>query len=214
MTAMPVDRRKIRAAERRAETRERLLAAAIAVFTEQGFGASTTKAITERAGVAAGVLFHYFPTKSDLLLAVLARHPLSGAMRQRLQEQGTLPVAESLPGMAREWLALLHAHYPLGLTLFQQAHGDERVQAAIVQAAREIVELLADYFAAHIATGELRPFAPEAVAQMVIQALGHLSTPCAGWSDRDCEQMLDAQLEILLHGILPDDSRDAHGSRG
>ena len=54
------------------ENRERVLDAAIAVFAEQGTGAST-EVIAERAGVGAGTVFRHFPTKQTLLEAVFER---------------------------------------------------------------------------------------------------------------------------------------------
>src|SRR5918998_4617582 len=99
MATTELDGRKLRAAERREETRERLLAAAVSVFAEQGFQAGTTKAITQRAGVAEGLLFHYFPTKADLMVAVLARDPLEPEIRRLLAEEADAPVAKALPRM-------------------------------------------------------------------------------------------------------------------
>jgi AcrR family transcriptional regulator len=60
--------RPLRADARR--NRERVLAAAVAVFAEQGADASVAE-IARRAGVGAGTLFRHFPTKHDLLLASL-----------------------------------------------------------------------------------------------------------------------------------------------
>ncbi len=207
MAATELDGRKVRAAERREETRERLLAAALAVFAEQGFAAGTTKAITQRAGVAEGLLFHYFPTKTDLMLAVLARDPLEPAIRDRLAALGEAPVGEALPRMAREWLAVLRAHQPVALVLLQHAHADPQVQAAIMQTVRRIVELLAGYFAAHVAAGELRPCAPEAAAHLLLQALTGLAISWDGRPAADCERLLDQQLDLLLHGLLPGGQR-------
>ncbi len=42
-------------------SRAGLLAAARHCFTEQGYGATTVAAILERAGMARGALYHYFP---------------------------------------------------------------------------------------------------------------------------------------------------------
>lgn len=56
--------------ERSAETRGRLLQAAVEVIREKGYSAARTVDIAERAGVTRGALQHHFPTKSDLLLAV------------------------------------------------------------------------------------------------------------------------------------------------
>lgn len=70
MHVMSVDtaERPLRADARR--NRERVLAAATAVFAEQGADASVAE-IARRAGVGAGTLFRHFPTKHDLLLASL-----------------------------------------------------------------------------------------------------------------------------------------------
>ena len=49
------------------DKRELLLAAATQLFVERGFHATPTSAITKAAGVSAGILFHYFKTKDDLI---------------------------------------------------------------------------------------------------------------------------------------------------
>ncbi len=53
-------------------TRARILDAAQELFAERGFGATSTQAITERAGVAAGSLFYHFDNKAGLLTTLLA----------------------------------------------------------------------------------------------------------------------------------------------
>lgn len=50
--------------------RARILAAAEEVFAEQGAAASTEE-VARRAGVAIGTLFRHFPTKGDLLAAIM-----------------------------------------------------------------------------------------------------------------------------------------------
>jgi AcrR family transcriptional regulator len=57
-------------AERRAATREKILDAAIACLSEDGYGQTTTVAVADRAGVARGSLLHQFPTRIDLILEV------------------------------------------------------------------------------------------------------------------------------------------------
>ena len=58
------------------ESREKLVAAALAEFAAQGVDASLEK-IARDAGVAIGTLYRHFPTRLDLLMA---------ALRPRLQE--------------------------------------------------------------------------------------------------------------------------------
>jgi len=52
------------------EKRARLIAAAGGLFSRKGFAATTTAEIAQRAGVGAGTLFLYFPSKDDLLVAI------------------------------------------------------------------------------------------------------------------------------------------------
>ncbi|MFJ6569295.1 TetR/AcrR family transcriptional regulator [Streptomyces sp. NPDC091292] len=49
--------------------RERLVIAAVDLFTEQGYDATTVAQITERAGVTKSTFFRHFPDKRELLVA-------------------------------------------------------------------------------------------------------------------------------------------------
>jgi AcrR family transcriptional regulator len=59
--------------QRAAETRRRMLDAAIACFTTAGYDGTTMAAIAERAGVAVQTLYFTFHTKAQLLQQTLAR---------------------------------------------------------------------------------------------------------------------------------------------
>jgi AcrR family transcriptional regulator len=49
--------------------RERLVVAAVDLFAEQGYDATTVAQIAERAGVTKSTLFRYFPDKREILVA-------------------------------------------------------------------------------------------------------------------------------------------------
>jgi AcrR family transcriptional regulator len=48
-----------------------IIDAALTVFAERGYDGATTAEICRRAGIGSGTFFHYFPTKLELLLAIL-----------------------------------------------------------------------------------------------------------------------------------------------
>lgn len=52
----------------KAETREALARAALELFAERGYDATTAAAIAERAGVTEMTFFRYFPSKSSVLI--------------------------------------------------------------------------------------------------------------------------------------------------
>jgi AcrR family transcriptional regulator len=65
---------KSQTSERRARTRDRLIAAATEVVAEQGFHSASVDQIAERAGLSIGALYSNFAGKDDLLFAVFDGH--------------------------------------------------------------------------------------------------------------------------------------------
>jgi AcrR family transcriptional regulator len=60
-----------------ADTRAQILAAAQALFTEQGFDKASLREVAEKVGVTKAALYYHFPSKEALLSALLA--PLAEA---------------------------------------------------------------------------------------------------------------------------------------
>ncbi|MBT2211677.1 MULTISPECIES: TetR/AcrR family transcriptional regulator [Actinomadura] len=83
--------RPLRADARR--NRARILAAAEEVFAERGASASTEE-VAARAGVAIGTVFRHFPTKRDLLAAIMKE------LRGRLVGKADALAAEGDPATA------------------------------------------------------------------------------------------------------------------
>jgi AcrR family transcriptional regulator len=69
--------------DRRAETQTVLIQSAIDLLTSVGFAGATTQLIAQRAGVTTGALHHHFPTKGELMFAVLDR--ASSQLQERLE---------------------------------------------------------------------------------------------------------------------------------
>lgn len=77
---MEVNRRT--QAERSAQTRAALIAAARPLFTENGFGGVATEAIVRAAGVTRGALYHQFEDKTELFAAVF--ETVEGEVMERI----------------------------------------------------------------------------------------------------------------------------------
>ncbi len=87
--------------QRRKEARpQELLDAALQLFVEKGFAATRSEEVAARAGVAKGTLYLYYPSKEDLLKAVV-RENLSAL----IAEGAT--IAGSFEGTTQELLVLL-----------------------------------------------------------------------------------------------------------
>lgn len=84
---------------RRSETRNRLVAAAVELFTRQGFHKTTVEQITEAADVAKGTFFNHFPSK-EAVVDEMAYSTLAGlsAVADAVQQAPTVrPVLAMLP---------------------------------------------------------------------------------------------------------------------
>jgi AcrR family transcriptional regulator len=68
--------------------REQLIEAALAVFARQGVDGTSIKDIAGAAGVAPGLLYHYFDSKDDLVAAVLEERGFLPQLRALLIEKG------------------------------------------------------------------------------------------------------------------------------
>jgi TetR/AcrR family transcriptional regulator, transcriptional repressor for nem operon len=62
------------------EPRERILKAALELFRTKGYHAVGTQEICERAEVLKGTLYHFFPTKIDVAIAVLENYRVGSTL--------------------------------------------------------------------------------------------------------------------------------------
>jgi AcrR family transcriptional regulator len=114
------------------ENRERILAAAEEVFSEQGT-AGSTREVARRAGVGIGTVFRHFPTKNELVEAVLIRHfgRLTDLAR-RLADAS--PPGGALRTLVREMIET----GPAKITLASLAGGRDKIPPGVVAASREL----------------------------------------------------------------------------
>ena len=101
-----LEARAAAAENRKAQTRERLLDAAIVVIGDKGPDASSVEDFVAAADVSRGTFYNYFPTMEDLLRAV--RRKLTDALMAVLDAH--LP--PSIPASSR-LATRLHSHFAL-----------------------------------------------------------------------------------------------------
>jgi AcrR family transcriptional regulator len=94
--------------------RQRLVVAAIDLFTEQGYDATTVAQITERAGVTKSTFFRYFPDKRELLVA--GQDALSRLLADGITEApvGASPLEAVAAGLERASSEMGPANRELG----------------------------------------------------------------------------------------------------
>ena len=58
--------------ERMTDKQMKIVQAAVEIFAEKGYSATSTSEIAQKAGVAEGTIFRHYKTKKDLLLSIVA----------------------------------------------------------------------------------------------------------------------------------------------
>ena len=81
-----------------------LLEAALTLFVEKGFAATRSEEVAKAAGVSKGTLYLYFPSKEELLKAVI-QHFLGNEIQAGVQEAAAAdgPTAQALEQLLVTW---------------------------------------------------------------------------------------------------------------
>src|SRR5882724_7749933 len=91
----------------KANTRERLLAAARSAFAESGFHGASVDEIASRAGFSTGALYSNFDGKEDLFLVLMERE-IEEHSREIARAVAQRPsVSERATGGARQWMTMI-----------------------------------------------------------------------------------------------------------
>jgi AcrR family transcriptional regulator len=95
----------------KAATRQRIVDAALALFSTKGFEATSTKQIAKRARIAEGTVFNYFETKEDIALSFfeLETDHAIATVRQR-KSLAKAPLEEKLFALIESQIEFLAPH--------------------------------------------------------------------------------------------------------
>jgi AcrR family transcriptional regulator len=189
-----------RRARKKARTRAAIFDAAMALFAEGGFEATTVEQICEAADVAKATFFLHFPTKSALRYEANAR--LTRQLRALLAEPGP-SARDDLVRVTRwvveRWTAERRVMEPMFRDLLATPMGQLHAQPEHPEFAQLIVELVRR----GQASGELRrDVMAEVVAISFVASCAMLvSVLVRAGGDADIAPFIEQYLELLLGGL-------------
>ncbi len=155
--------------ERKARTRERLIARAHQVFLRRGFHAATLEEIAAEAGVTKGAVYSNFESKADLFMAVL-----DARTRGRLDVfERVRSSAASMEDSARAYARVMLDDDPEGrwasalVEAWAASEGDKAFRARLAAVSEDINGKVGEVIGEIAARGDLElPFPAERVAQI------------------------------------------------
>ncbi|SFA48309.1 transcriptional regulator, TetR family [Parageobacillus thermantarcticus] len=198
------------------EKQIKILQAAIEMFAEKGYAATSTSEIAKRAGVAEGTIFRHYKTKKDLLLAIVTP-TLFKSVAPFLAKEFVKEVFESQYQSYEDFIrALLRNRYQFvkkylpAIRVFWQEiafHAEIKEQfqriftTHVYQKFKQIVEHFQE-------KGELTAIPVDSVIRMTITTIaGFLLTrfivlPDYDWDD---EAEMERTVQFLMHGLSKKD---------
>jgi AcrR family transcriptional regulator len=153
-------------------TREKILEAALKLFSQKGFLGATTREIARGAGVAEVTLFRHFPAKDALFEEVIRRYSFLPALKGILPGLEQAGYEEALLEIARRFLERLEERKDLIRIMLAERHlYPAQVKKIFGGFLGEMIRMLADYFRQLQARGTLRDFDPDVGAKAFMGSL-------------------------------------------
>jgi len=191
---------------------QELLDAALALFVDKGFAATRAEEVAQRAGVSKGTLYLYFPSKEELLKAVirtqLSERIAAGAL---VAAAHTGQVSALMRGPLADWWVKLYESPASGV--FKLMISEARTFPEIAQMYADEVEapaeaLLRGMLQAGIDQGEFRPVDLDSTVHSLVLPLvmaclhRHSVGGCTSMPPLDGPRFIHHHIDLMLRGLL------------
>jgi AcrR family transcriptional regulator len=164
-----------------ATSREKILDTAEALFARRGFGGVGLREVARRSGLSKSALFHHFPSKADLYMAVLSR--ILGALQEAVageEPEGGRALAQlvSIIESLIDSLAASPTRAPLLLrTLFESELVEIDPHAETDAQLDRILGSISGVMTAGVESGQIRPVAvPHALQSLIGMVVFHFAS--------------------------------------
>lgn len=194
-----------------AQTRTRILQAALKLFAAQGFDGTTTRDLAQAAGVAEGTLFRHFPNKKSILVEV-ATSGWVDILTDLLTELSEMGSYKAVAQVMRRRMWNMHKNVELMKVCFMevQFHPDlrDRIQTEVIDKMTDVAEA---FFQTAMDKGIYRQADAKLVAKVFLGMFA-----IAGFSDntlmspdaspQEMQHMAEGLADIFLNGVLAKES--------
>ena len=191
--------------ERTTDRRGELLDAAVRVFAQKGFHASRVGDIAEEAGVAHGLLYHYFRSKDEVLETIFRETWTDLVAEVRRIEASEKPFREQLRLFATIYLGAWLTNPDLVRVLIREVARSPEIGAR-VEEIREMFVSLERIVEAARERGEVRADANAAFAAWAVY--GALEEILTGWvlgqlpaEHEDVEHAVATVVDVAYRGL-------------
>lgn len=188
--------------------RELIIEAAIKVFAEKGFDASSNRDIAKEANITTGLIYHYFKSKNDLLWATIEENPTRQLLRAIPPEISDLPTHEFLRSVAMNVLELTKSEKFIRLIriYLSEVLRNPQIIPTGTNTIQKITETITKSLDTKMKSGDLRAGNPALIAQIFVGALMDIVLRNKiikekGVMNFTDEQIVNSLVELTMRGI-------------
>ncbi len=202
--------RKAVGADLASDRRKQILRAAVEAFAERGFHRTRVSDIAKRAGVAYGLIYHYFDSKDHVLNSVFEDNwSVFLKVIRGVSETESLSAGQKLERISALVIDALQVAPNIIQVIIQEiSRSDRFVHAEKMSAFNSAFDVVQEIIVAGQASGELRASIEPRVAAYMF--FGALETICTGAMLKaiDCHTLQEAEAvkrtvrEVMLAGML------------
>jgi len=189
---------------RSAETRMRIMEAAVMRFSADGYDAASVDEICAEAGMSKGAFYYHFESKQALFLGLLQDWLAGLDKGMEAARRPTIP--ETLVQMTTMLpLALGSARNRLGMWLefWLQASRDKAVWKATIAPYRHYRDLFSRMIEQGMAEGTLKDVDPNATAQAILSmAVGLFLQSVLDPGGADWQKAAEQSMQLLMNGLM------------
>jgi TetR/AcrR family transcriptional regulator, fatty acid metabolism regulator protein len=190
------------------DKRKQILDAEVRVLAEHGYHGSRVGDIAEDAGVAHGLLYHYFSSKEEVLRTVFVENWGELLARFRAVEATDEPAAEKLEGIAKILLRTWRNDPALVTVMVREVARSREIQGQIDEV-REAFAIVQRVIEEGQAAGSFRRDLDARIASWIVY--GALEEILTGWvlgqlpdSEDDVRRAERAIVTVALGGLASD----------
>jgi AcrR family transcriptional regulator len=191
------------------ERRSQILEAAAEIFSDHGYHEATIRQIADRAGLAEGTIYLYFPGKRDLLLsawehvAISSLFPLLDRASRGEDDEGFIAT------LLTNRFELFRRHAAFFRLVMQQGDVDPELRKAVQTRIQTIKAMVGDHLRRRIAEGGFRRVS----VPIVLRAIAGMMMGVALLDANDSDPLFDKYTNetvarevarLILYGLVAD----------
>ena len=187
------------------DKRRVILDAAVRVFAAKGYHTCRVGDIAEEAGIAHGLLYHYFASKDEVLRTIFVENWGELIGRFRAVEDADESASEKLEGIAKILLRTWRNHPALVTVMVREVARSQQLQAQVTEV-REAFAIVERVIEEGQAQGTFRADVDAQLASWIFY--GGLEEVLTGWvlgqlpdSEEDVARAERTAIELALRGL-------------